>query len=191
MPSSCPLQFKLPAETDVAVHDNLCIVRTWSSALLESTMSQILGKCMANGDLLCRTPGALSVNAVKVGASGSLAGGLITGVSNLSATSTDSARLLKAGVSEFNSDGTPKASMTPRASSYMVPPESPRVERSTDSQNRQSLLGVQSMSVEASGGSLLSPGTSKKVNILRQLLHVLCELEWITCGCLLLLPEVG
>ncbi|DBA78043.1 TPA: hypothetical protein ACH3X2_008019 [Trebouxia sp. C0005] len=108
------------------------------------------------------TPGALSVNAIKVGASGSLAGGLITGVSNLSATSTDSARLLKAGMPEFNSDGTPRASMTPRASSYMVPPESPRVERSTDSQNRQSLLGVQSMSVEASSGSLLSPGTSKK-----------------------------
>ncbi|KAL0048626.1 hypothetical protein WJX82_007262 [Trebouxia sp. C0006] len=108
------------------------------------------------------SPGALSVNAIKVGASGSLAGGLITGVSNMSATSTDSSRLLKAGVSEFNSDGTPRASMTPRASSYMVPPELPRVERSTDSQNRQSLLGVQSMSVEASGGSLLSPGTSKK-----------------------------
>ena len=148
---------------------------------------------MANGDLLCRSPGALSVNAIKVGASGSLAGGLITGVSNLRATSTDSARLLKAGVSEFNSDGTPRASMTPRASSYMVPPESPRVERSTDSQNRQSLLGVQSMSVEASGGSLLSPGTSKKVSLFRHHLHVLCELEWIriTCGCLLLLPEMG
>ena len=148
-------------------------------------------KSMANSDLLCRSPGALSVNAIKVGASGSLAGGLITGVSNMSATSTDSSRLLTAGVSEFNSDGTPRASMTPRASSYMVPPESPRVERSTDSQNRQSLLGVQSMSVEASGGSLLSPGTSKKVNILRQLLSFLCEHEWITCGCLLLLPEVG
>ncbi len=143
---------------------------------------------MANGDLLCRSPGALSMNAIKVGASGSLAGGLITGVSNMSATSTDSSRLLKAGVSEFNSDGTPRASMTPRASSYMVPPESPRVERSTDSQNRQSLLGVQSMSVEASGGSLLSPGTSKKVNALRHLLHFLCQLKWITCGCL---PEVG
>jgi hypothetical protein len=146
---------------------------------------------MANGNLLCRTPGALSVNAIKVGATGSLTGGLITGVSNLSATSTDSARLLKAGLSEFNSDGTPRASMTPRASSYMVPPESPRVERSTDSQNRQSLLGVQSMSVEASSGSLLSPGTSKKVNFLRQLLHFVFELEWITCGCLLPLPEVG
>ncbi|DBB04425.1 TPA: hypothetical protein ACH3X1_012907 [Trebouxia sp. C0004] len=105
------------------------------------------------------TLGALSVNAIKVGASGSLAGGLITGVSNLSATSTASARLLKAGLSEVNSDGTPRASMTPRASSYMVPPDSPRVERSTDSQNRQSLLGVQSKSVEASGGSLLSPGS--------------------------------
>lgn len=156
-------------------------------------MSRILDKCMANSELLYRSPGALSVNAIKVGASGSPAGGLITGVSNMSATSTDSSRLLKAGVSEFNSDGTPRASMTPRASSYMVPPELPRVERSTDSQNRQSLLGVQSMSVEASGGSLLSPGTSKKVNLFRHHLHVLCELEWIriTCGCLLLLPEMG
>ena len=72
----------------------------------------------------------------------------------------------------------------------MVPPESPRVERSTDSQNMDFLLGVQSMSVEASG-SLLSPGTSKKGNILRQLLGFLGELEWITCGCLLLLPKVG
>ena len=111
----------------------------------------------------CRTPGALSVNAIKVGANSSFAGGLITGVSNISTTSTDSAKPIRAGFSEFNSDGTPRASVTPRSSSYMVPPESARVERSTESQNRQALLGVQPLSVEGSGSSLLSPGTSKKV----------------------------
>lgn len=111
----------------------------------------------------CRTPGALSVNAIKVGANGSLSGGLITGVSGMSTVSNDETRPIRAGLAEFNSDGSPRTSVTPRASSYMLPPESPRVERSTDSQNRQSLLGVQSMSVEGSGGSLLSPGSSNKV----------------------------
>lgn len=103
------------------------------------------------------------MNAIKVGANGSLSGGLITGASNMSTTSNDEARPIRAGISEFNSDGTPRASMTPRASSYMIPPELPRVERSTDSQNRQSLLGLQPLSVEGSSGSLLSPGTNKKV----------------------------
>ena len=112
----------------------------------------------------CRTPGALSVNAIKVQSNGSLAGGLISGVSGMSNASFDSTQPIKAGVENFNSDGTPRASITPRASSYLAP-ESARAERSSDSQNRASLLGVklQPLSVEPSGGSLLSPGSSKKV----------------------------
>ena len=112
---------------------------------------------------MCRTPGALSATAIKVGPTGSFAGGLVTGVSGMSTASTDSARPIKAGISEFNSDGTPRSSATPRESAYLLPPESPRAERSSDSQNRASLLGPQALSVEGSGGSLLSPSSSKKV----------------------------
>lgn len=120
--------------------------------------------CITLTFVCCRTPGALSVNAIKVQSNGSLAGGLITGVSGMSTASFDSTQPIKAGVEQFNSDGTPRASMTPRASSYLAP-ESARAERSSDSQNRASLLGVklQPLNVEPSGGSLLSPGSSKKV----------------------------
>ena len=110
---------------------------------------------------MCRTPGTLTPTAIKVGPTGS---GLVTGISGMSLTSMDSARPIKAGFSEFNSDGTPRANVSPRESSYLVPPESPTAERSADSQNRQSLLGMQPLSAEASGGSLLSPGSSKKVS---------------------------
>lgn len=113
-------------------------------------------------------------------ANGSLAGGLISGVSGSSATTFDSTQPIKAGVEHFNSDGSPRASMTPRASSYVVP-ESARAERSTDSQNRAALLGLQPMSVEASGGSLLSSGVNKKVGTICVLQHLpdshLCEMQ--------------
>ena len=111
-----------------------------------------------------RTPGAMSINTVKVQSNGSLAGGLITGVSGMSATSYDSTQPIKAGIDNFGSDQSPRVSQSPRSSSYVVP-ESPKVERSTDSQNRASLLGVQPLSVEASGGSLLSSGANKQVGL--------------------------
>lgn len=118
--------------------------------------------------LKCRTPGASRINAIKMKSNSSIAGGLITGVSGMSATSFDSTQPIKAGVDNFKSDPTPRGSFTPRSSSY-VAPESARAERSTDSQNRASLLGSPPApwNVEASGGSLLSSGTSKKVGLYR------------------------
>lgn len=65
---------------------------------------------------------------------------------------------IRAGLADFNSDGTPRAS---RSSSYAAP-GSILIQRSTDSP-RAALLTVQPMEVEGSGGSLLSPGSSKKV----------------------------
>ena len=106
----------------------------------------------------------MNSNAIKVQSNGSLAGGLITGVSGMSATSFDSTQPIKAGVDNFGSDQTPRVSQSPRSTSYVVP-ESPRVERSTDSQNRASLLGVQPLSVEGSGGSVLSSGANKQVRL--------------------------
>lgn len=116
----------------------------------------------ASASNLCRTPSAVNINAIKVQSNGSLAGGLISGVSGMSATSFGSTQPIKAGVDNFGSDQTPRASQTPRSSSY-VAPESPMVERRTDSQNRAALLGVQPLSVEASGGSVLSSGANKQV----------------------------
>ena len=110
---------------------------------------------------------------------GGKSGGL---VSSTSTGSTDETQPIKAGVQEFNSDGSPRGSLTPRASSYLAPPQSARAERSTDSQNRQSLLGLQPLNVEGSagsGGSLLSPGTSKKVSFSKCVLQ--CnELQFCT-----------
>ena len=103
----------------------------------------------------------MSINAIKV-QSNSLAGGLITGVSGMSA-SFDSTQPIKAGVDNFSSDQTPRSSL-------YVAPESPRVERSTDSQNRAALLGVQPLSVEGSGGSVLSSGANKQVRAVQKLL---------------------
>lgn len=82
----------------------------------------------------------------------------------MSTTSFNSTQPIKAGVDKFTSDQTPMGSMTPRSPSY-VAPESARAERSSESQNRASLLGPQlaAVNVEASGGSLLSSGASKKV----------------------------
>lgn len=76
-----------------------------------------------------------------------------------SGASNGSEQLLRTGLSDFNSDGTPKAS---RVSSYSAP-GSNLIQRNTDSP-RASLLPVQPMEVEGSGGSLLSPGSSKKVS---------------------------
>lgn len=106
----------------------------------------------------------MSSNNIKARSNGSFAGGLITGVSGMSAASFDSTQPIKAGVENFDSDrtGTPRASQSPRSSAYAAP-ESARVERSTDSQNRASQLGVLPLNVEASGGSLLSSGANKQV----------------------------
>lgn len=82
----------------------------------------------------------------------------------MSASSFDSTQPIKAGIDNFDSDqtGTPRASQSTRSSAYAVP-ESARVERSTDSQDRASQLGVLPLNVEASGGSLLSSGANKQV----------------------------
>lgn len=104
----------------------------------------------------------MNSNAIKAQSNGSLGGGLITGVSGVSATSFDSTQPIKAGLDNFGSDQTPRVSQSPRSTSYVVP-ESPRVDRSTDSQNRASLLGVRPLSVEASAGSVLSSGANKQV----------------------------
>lgn len=114
--------------------------------------------------LKCRTPGSSRINALKMKSNSSMAGGLITGVSGMSATSFDLTQPIKAGEDNFKSDQTPRGALTPRSSSY-VAPESARAERSTDSQNRASLLGSPPapLNVEASGGSLLSSGANKKV----------------------------
>ncbi|KAL3153203.1 hypothetical protein ABBQ38_011953 [Trebouxia sp. C0009 RCD-2024] len=109
------------------------------------------------------TPGSSRINALKMKSNSSMAGGLITGVSGMSATSFDLTQPIKAGEDNFKSDQTPRGALTPRSSSY-VAPESARAERSTDSQNRASLLGSPPapLNVEASGGSLLSSGANKK-----------------------------
>lgn len=89
----------------------------------------------------------------------------------MSAASFDSTQPIKAGVENFGSDQNPRGSLTPRSASYVVP-ESARAERSTESLNRVSLLGLQPMDVEASGSSLLSSGANKKVRSVQHSLEV-------------------
>lgn len=87
-------------------------------------------------------------------------------VTGLSAISTDSAQPIKSGIAGFNSDGTPRVS---RVSSYSAP-GSALIQRNPDSPRAFLLPPIQPMSVEASGSSLLSPGSSKKVTLQGDLL---------------------
>ena len=127
-------------------------------------MASFISQSTAPVFVKCRTPGTSRVNAIKMKSNSSMAGGLITGVSGMSATSFDSTQPIKAGEDNCKSDQSPRGSLTPRSASYMAP-ESARAERSTDSQNQASLLGSPPapLNVEASGGSLLSSGANKKV----------------------------